>query len=135
MRPKFQRFATVNCQGLNDEVKQTHIADNFYKFHLAVIMAQETCIKETGLHEFNSSNGKKVCLYNSGNGAKSIRGVGIITTENTNVTFNPVSERICIITTNTSENIKCHFISAYAPTLENTVRNQTKRCPYNWRRL
>ena len=86
-------------------------------------MIQETRIKETGLYEFTSSDGKKVCLYNSGNGAKSIRGVGIITTQNTNVTFNPVSERICIITTNTSENIKCHLISAYAPTLENTVRN------------
>ena len=83
----------------------------------------KTRIKETGTHEFTSSDVKKVCLQNSGNGAKSIRGVGIITTENTNVTFNPVSERICIITTNTSENIKCHLISAYAPTLENTVRN------------
>ena len=114
MRPKFQRFATFNCQGHNDEVKQTHIGDNFYKFHLAVIMAQETCIKETGLHEFNSSNGKKVCLYNSGNGAKSIRGVGIITTENTNVNFNPVSEHICIITTSTSENIKCHNIREHS---------------------
>ena len=70
-----------------------------------------------------SSDGKKVCLYNSGNGAKSIQIAEIITTENTKVTFNLVSERICIITTNTSENIRCHLISAYAPTLENTVRN------------
>ena len=50
-------------------------------------MVQETRIKETGLHEFTSSDGKKVCLCDSGNGAKSIRRVGIITTENTNVTF------------------------------------------------
>ena len=123
MRPKFQIFATFNCQGLNDEVKQTHIADDFYEFRLAAIMVQETHVKETGLYEFTSSDGKKVCLYNSGSGAKSIRRAGIITTENTNGTFNPVSEHICIITTNTSENIKCHLISAYAPTLENTVRN------------
>ena len=86
-------------------------------------MIQETHIKETGLHELTSSDGKKVCLYNSGNGAKSIQIAEIITTENTKVTFNLVSERICIITTNTSENIRCHLISAYAPTLENTVRN------------
>ena len=66
---------------------------------------------------------KKVCLYNSGDGAKLIRGAGIITAENTNVNFNPVSERICIITTNTNENTKCYLISAYAPALENTVRN------------
>ena len=80
-------------------------------------------MKATDLHEFTSSGGKKVCLYNSGNGAKSIQRVGIIIVENTNVTFNPVSERICIITTNTSENIKCHLVSAYAPTIENTIRN------------
>ena len=86
-------------------------------------MVQETRIEETGLQEFTSSNRKKISLYNSGNGAKSIRGVGIITTENTNVTFNPISKRICIITKNTSENIKCHLISAYAPALENAVRN------------
>ena len=55
---------------------------------------------------------KRVCLYNSGNGAKSIRG-----------TFTPISERICIVTTNAGENIKCHLISAYAPTSENTARD------------
>ena len=38
MRPNFQRFATVNCQGFNDKVKQTHIADYFYKWRLATIM-------------------------------------------------------------------------------------------------
>ena len=81
MKLKFQRFTTFNCQGLNDYVRQTHITDDFYEFCLAAIMVQETRIKEIGLHEFISSNGKKVYLYNSGNGAKSIRGVGIITTE------------------------------------------------------
>ena len=123
MGPKFQRFATFNCKGLTDEVKQTHVDGDFYKFRLAAIMVQETCIKKIGLHIFSSSDGKKIYLYNSGNGAKSIRGFGIITTENTNVTFNPVSKRICIITINTSENIKSHLISAYAPTLENTMRS------------
>ena len=60
MRPIFQRFATFNCQRLNDKVKQTHIADDLYKFCLAAIMVQETRIMETGLYEFNSSDGKKV---------------------------------------------------------------------------
>lgn len=49
-----------NCQWFNDEVKQMHITDDFYKFHLAAIMVQETCIKKTGLHEFTSSDEKKV---------------------------------------------------------------------------
>ena len=66
MRPKFQRLVTFNCKGLNDEVKQTHIADDFYKFRLAAIMVQDIRIKETGLQEFTSSNGKKDCLYSSG---------------------------------------------------------------------
>ena len=151
MRPKFQRFAMFNCQGLKDEVKETHIADNFYKLHLAAIMVQETCIKETGLHEFTSSNGKKVCLYNWGSGAKSIQGVRIITTENINVTFNPVLECICIITTNTEHKVppykrlctniiehseksrwNTHFLWT---TIVTNKLHQTKRCTYNWRRL
>ena len=44
MRPKFQRFATFNYQRFNNKVKQTHIAENFDKFCLAAIMAQETGI-------------------------------------------------------------------------------------------
>ena len=55
-------------------------------------MVQETRIKEIRLHEFTSSDGKYVCLYNSDNGVKLIQGVGIITTESTNVTFNPISK-------------------------------------------
>ena len=55
-------------------------------------MVQETRIKENGLLEFTSHDRKKVCLYNSGNGTRSIQGVGIITEENTNVILNPVSE-------------------------------------------
>ena len=128
MRPKFQRFATFNCQGLNDKVKQTHITDDFYKLRLAAIMVQETRIKETCLREFTSSDGQKVCLYNSGNGSKLIWGIGIITTENTNGTCNPVWEHICIITIKTSENIKWQLTSAYAPTLENTVKNSDETC-------
>ena len=112
----------VNCQGLNYKVKQRHIADDFYKFSLTVIMVQEARIKETGLHEFTSSDGREICLYNSGNEVKSIQRVEIIPT-GYNVTFNPVSERKCIITTNTSENIKSHLRSTYTPTLENTVSN------------
>ena len=121
MRPKFQRFAMFNCQGLKDEVKQTHIADNFYKLHLAAIMVQETCIKETSLHEFTSSNRKKVCLYNWGSGAKLIQGVRIITTENINVTFNPVLECICIITTNTE-----HKVPPYKRLCTNIIEHSEK---------
>ena len=112
-------FALIVCL----QIKQARNADNFYKFCLAAIVVQETRIKETGLLEFTSYDRKKVCLYNSGNGTRSIQGVGIITEENTNVIFNPVSEWICIITTKTSDNIKCHLISAYPQILENTVRN------------
>ena len=64
-------------------------------------MVEETRIKETGLHVFTSYDRKRIFFYNSGNGAKSIRGVEIIKKKNTNVMFNPVSERICIITTKT----------------------------------
>ena len=60
IRRKSQRFTTFNCQGLNYNVKQTHIADDFYKFSLAATMVQETRIKETGLHKFTSFGGKNL---------------------------------------------------------------------------
>lgn len=66
--------------------------------------------------------------YNSGNGAKSIRGVGIIAADSTDVTFNFLSERICIIVTKISNNIKCYLISTYTPTLDNTMRNSDETC-------
>ena len=54
------------------------------------MIVQETYIKETGLlYEFISPDGKHFVLENSDNGAHSIRGVGIIITENSNVTLNP----------------------------------------------
>ena len=37
--------------------------------------------------------------------------------------FDSLLKRICIITAKTSDNIKCHLISAYAPTFESTMRN------------
>ena len=63
---------------------------------------------------------KRFVLYNSGNGAKSVRGVGAITTESKNVSFNPVLESICLITIRTSENINCHL-------MDNTVRISEER--------
>ena len=54
---------------------------------------------------------------------KSIQGVRIITAENTNATFKPVLEQVCLITTKTSDNIKCYMTSAYVPKYENTIRN------------
>lgn len=42
MRTKFQRFATFNCQGVKDKIKQKLIVDDFYKLRLATIMVQET---------------------------------------------------------------------------------------------
>ena len=66
---------------------------------------------------------KKNFLYNLDNEAKLIQGVGIITTESTNVTFNLVSKHICTVTTKTSDTIKCHLLSAYAPTLKKKKKN------------
>ena len=52
-------------------------------------MVQETRIKETGSHEFTSSDVKSLRLYYSGKGVKSIWWVDIGTTEGANVAFLP----------------------------------------------
>ena len=71
---------------------------------------------------------KNICLYNSDNGAKSIRGVRIIRAESANVNFSPISERVYIMTTKISDNIKFHLINTYSQALKKTMRNLDEAC-------
>ena len=122
MKRKTRKFATFNLQGLISDAKKMSIADDFIEYNLTMMMVQETHIKETGAIELKSSSGKTLYLYNSGNISKSINGVGIITNKSTNISFKDISDRICVATVKTKNKFKYHVISAYAPTLESTVK-------------
>ena len=85
------------------------------------MLIQETKIKGNVSIPITSSDNTKLTLYNSGN-EKSLKGVAILVKENTNVKFEPISERLCYMKLKLDNNTKIHLISVYAPTLEETVK-------------
>ena len=120
---RYKRFATFHCQGLLNKVKQIDIADDFCHHQLTAMKIQESHIQGHGLHQLQSSSGEKLHLYFPGHKNRSIAGTGIIIRPNSNVTFTPVSERICIMKVKLNNNIITNIISGYAPTLETTLKN------------
>ena len=120
---RYERFVTLNCQGLWNKVKQMNIADDFCHHQLTVMMIQQTHMQRHGLHQLESSSEEKLYLYFYGHKNRSIAGTSIIVTPNSNVTFTPVSERICMIKVKSNNNIITDIIRAYPTTLETTLKN------------
>ena len=89
-------------------------------------MLQETKIKKNIQISIKSSNGQKPTLYNSGHNSRSWKGVGILVHENTKISFEAVSERICIAEIKLDNNIKVFAISAYATTEDETEKYPEK---------
>ena len=100
----YKRFATFNCQGLLNKVKQMNIADDFCHHQLTAMMIQETHMQGHGVHQLESSSGEKLHLHFSGHKNISIAGTGIIVRPNSNITFTPVSERICMMKVKSNSN-------------------------------
>ena len=124
---KYHRYATFNCQGLNNNIKKSNLAEDFLHHKLTVMMIQETHIKGEGIYEIKSSNGTILNMFNSGHKSTSYGGTGFIASGDSKATFNPISERISTLTT-TFNKRKFVFISVYAPTNECTKKdpNNTK---------
>ena len=109
-----KRIGTFNCQGLvTSEAKQRMLADDFERKNIDILAVQETHLQGTGVKELLSFSNKKYNLYYSGNSKQSINGVGFIVHSNRKVDFEPISERICKITTKINNNITLEVISAY----------------------
>ena len=77
-------------------------------------------------HNLQSSN-RNYLLYYSGHETKSINGVGIIVAANRKINFEPISDKICVITTKINNTHKLIIISVYAPTLETSEKNHDVR--------
>ena len=103
------------------------LANDFEMYKMSALCIQETHLSGHGVTEIASSSGKKYMLYNSGHEKQSINGVGIIVEMNKNVDFEPISDRICQITTKINNNKKLTIISAQAPTLEKSEKNPELR--------
>ena len=99
------------------------LADDFKSYRLSAMAVQETHMKNSGIHILTSTSGEVLYLYYSGNKEKSRNGVGIIVNTNTKVSFKPISDRICMLTTNFNDKNQVTIISVYAPTLESTRKS------------
>ena len=73
---KYHRYATFNCQGLNNNIKKSNLADDFLHHKLTVTMIQETGIKGQGMYKIKSSNGTFLNIFNSGHISTSYGGTG-----------------------------------------------------------
>ena len=56
---KYTKYATFNCQGLNDDNKKSSLADDFLLHQITVMILQETRITGQGVHKITSSSGHR----------------------------------------------------------------------------
>ena len=93
-------IGSFNCQGLaTSELKCRLLADDFERKQLSILAVQETHLKGHGAIELLSMSDKQYKLYYSGHKTKSENGVGFIVERDRKVTFDPISDRICKLTT------------------------------------
>ena len=112
-------IGSFNCQGLaTSEVKCRLLADDFERKRLSILAVQETHLKGHGVIELKSMSDKQYKLHYSGHKTKSENGVGFIVERDRKVTFDPISDRICKLTTKINNSETLEIICAYAPTLE-----------------
>ena len=126
---KYTKYATFNCQGLNDKNKQKSLAADFIHHSITVMMLQETRIIGQGVHEIKPSDGENFLLYNSGHPNRSYGGTAFLLAKETvtrsKVSFQPISERISTLKMIANKKKYC-FISVYAPTNDSTVKDPDK---------
>ena len=123
-----QQIGTFNCQGLvTSKMKQRMLADDFEKYKMTALAVQETHLKGYGVLTLRSTTNKEYLLYYSGHKTKSENGVGIILPSTKKVTFTPINDRLCQITTKINNKQTLHIISAYAPTSEHSEKHPEVR--------
>ena len=122
---KYAKYATFNCQELNNGNKKSSLVDDFLHHQITVMILQESRITGQGVHKITLSNDIELFLYNSGHQSTSYGRTAFLVTTKAEITFKPISERISILTTTIKKRKYC-FISVYAPTNESTVKDSEK---------
>ena len=115
------KIGTWNVRGLLEESKLEDIAQDLNNYKLDILTIQETHIKGTS----KKSIGKNYTLYHTGPTTHSHHGVGIIVKNQFIGKFKVINDRICQIEIDTNNKNKLTVISAYAPTLTNSIKDPT----------
>ena len=122
---KYTKYATFNCEGLNNNNKKSSLADDFLHHQITVMMLQETRITGQGVHKITSSNCTKLFLYGSGHQSTWYRGTGFLVTTIAEITFTQITEKTSIWTTTLKKRKFC-FISVCTQTNKSTVKDPEK---------
>ena len=118
---------TINCRGLNTDLKRRLLATDLEDYNIDVLNVQETHVKESGEIILESIKCRKYRLFHSGTENNNFTGVGILIKDNNlNCSYHPVNERLCFITFE-KENQKYLIINAYAFTLPVSEKNNQLR--------
>eukprot|EP00794_Sanderia_malayensis_P021081 gene21081-23137_t len=121
---------TLNVRGLNSDAKKQHVANDMNRYQLSILAIQETKLKESGVIDIKTSDGKQQYdLYYTGSVKDKYHGVGIVTEKGLNAEFKTISNRTCMATIRLEEK-KIIFIATYAPTLDVSEKKPAIRDEY-----
>jgi exonuclease III len=115
-------IGTLNVRGLKCELKLKHLAHDMQKYELDILTIQETKLKGLGIIDI----GNEYELFHSSSDNNCYYGCGIICKKDLKVAYKPVSDRICMATIRLDTR-KLVVIAAYAPTLESSEKDPSKR--------
>ena len=124
---KYEKYATLNCRGLNNELKRRQLATDMDDYKIDYCCLQETHIGNLEIDQHHNSiiysfSGNAYKLLLSSSNTNKFAGVGFLVKANLNFIFEPINNRLCILRFKTN-NLKYTLISAYAPTLINSEKN------------
>ena len=135
---KCMKVGTSNPQGVPSEFDRKCLSTDAFKYDLQVLGVSETHSRmneqgEGQLEEYQAKifDGKgfkrrDYLFFCTGPTDSSHHGVGLMIQKDLNPNFDVVSERICHASINLPKN-KLHVISAYAPTLNNSEKDEKVR--------
>lgn len=84
---------------MSSKIERMNVANDFFKYNLTVMIIQEAKVIVDGMLKFKCLVGKILHQHNSGNQLKLIYGIMVIVKPNCNVSFQPITHRICMTTT------------------------------------
>lgn len=115
------KIGTLNCRGLKSETKRHHIAEDIRSYNMDILALQETHMGDEPPEEISTIDGRETFMvYHSAkdaNDARTRAGTAIVVRKGTNMTFKPISSRLCMMKTKLNNNYTITLINAYAPTL------------------
>eukprot|EP00794_Sanderia_malayensis_P010172 gene10172-11213_t len=131
-RERWMTTGSLNVRGIKKETEREDLANDMWKYKIAILGVQEHHLKGNGLTQIRTSDRKGVYdLYYTGPENNKHHGVGIAIRTDLKAYFQRITDRICLAKIPLNDvNKKIIFISTYAPTLEVSEKDPNIREKY-----